>query len=521
MRPPGRIATLLALVIAAGAATPLSYLLIRASELGWDRVWALALSARVGRLLVDTGLLAVAVTVTAVLVAVPLAWLTVRTDLPLRRFWVIVTALPLAVPTYVGAFVLIAAFGPRGMLQGWVERFGVERLPDLYGFWGAWLTLSLFSYPYVLLPVRAAFRRLDPGMEEASRLLGSGPWTTFGRVVLPQLRPAISAGALLVLLYTLSDFGAVSLMRFDSLTRAIFVQYRASLDRSAAAVYGLVLVALTVVILVLEQRTRRRQHYHRLHGSGGRVASAHRLGSFRWPAFVCCAALALLALCVPLGVIGTWLVRGIRADEPLRLTWELARNSLTASGLGATASVLAAWPVALIAVRRKGRLGRIVETAAWSGHALPGVVVALSLVFLGARWLPVVYQTLAMLVFAYVILFLPQAVGALRTSLVQITPSLEEASLLLGRSRPQTMWRIVLPLTRPGVAAAAALVFLTTMKELPATLLLAPTGYPTLATQVWSATSEAFFGRAAAPAAGLILLSALPMALLVLKESEA
>lgn len=516
----GSLITLLAILVALAAATPLSYLLIRAADLGWTRVWDIALSARVGGLLLETSLLAVAVTATSVVVAVPLAWLTVRSDLPGRRLWVVISALPLAIPTYVGAFVLIAAFGPKGILQGWLEPVGVDRLPEIYGFRGAWFALSLFSYPYVLLPVRAALRRIDPGMEEASRLLGASSWQTFRRIVLPQLRPAISAGSLLVALYALSDFGAVSLMRFDSLTRAIFIQYRSSLDRSTAAVYGLVLVVLTVVILTMEQRTRRREHYHRLHGGGGRAAATVRLGRVRWPAFVACGLLSLLALGVPLGVIGTWLVRGLRADEPIRLTWELARNSLTAAFLAAIVAVVVAWPVAIVVARRRGWLGRTVETLAWSGHALPGVVVALSLVFLGARVLPSLYQTLAMLVFAYVVLFLPQAVGSIRASLLQITPSIEEASLLLGRGPATTLRKIVLPLSRPGLAAAGALVFLTTMKELPATLLLAPTGYSTLATQVWSATSEAFFGRAAAPAAALILLSALPMTVLVLRESD-
>ncbi|MGK2949294.1 MAG: ABC transporter permease, partial [Acidimicrobiales bacterium] len=156
----------------------------------------------------------------------------------------------------------------------------------------------------------------------------------------------------------------------------------------------------------------------------------------------------------------------------------------------------------------------------WAGHSLPGVVVALSLVFFGARVAPGIYQTQWLLTLAYVVLFLPQALGAIRSSLLQISPSLEEASRLLGRSPLRTMVSVVLPMARPGLLAGGALVFLTCMKELPATLLLAPTGYPTLATQVWSATSEAFFARAALPALALVLLSSLPMAVLVLREKD-
>ncbi len=510
----------LGLLVGAGAALPLAYLVVRASELGWSRVIEIATSRQAVELLGRTSLLAGAVTAGAVAIGVPLAWVTVRTDLPGRRFWVVVTALPLAIPTYVGGFVFVAALGPRGILQGWLEPLGVERLPSFYGFWGAWLVLTLFSYPYVLLTVRAAVRRLDPSLEEASRTLGRSGAATFVRVVLPQLRPSITAGSLLVALYTLSDFGAVSLLRFDSFTRAIFVQYRASLDRSTAAVYGLMLVVLTLAVLVLEQRSRGEVQYHRLHAGGGRRSRPAPLGRWRAPVLAACSALVVLALVVPLAVIAYWFWRGTSAGEPLRLTGELVANSVRASALGAIVSVLAAWPVALLSVRHPGRISRLVERLAWSGYALPGVVVALALVFFGARLVPALYQTIWMLTFAYVVLFLPQAVGAIRASLLQVTPSLEEASRLLGDGPVRTFRRVVLPLTRPGVSAAGALVFLTAMKELPATLLLAPTGYTTLATQVWNATSEAFFARAAAPAAALVLLSALPLALLIVRENE-
>jgi iron(III) transport system permease protein len=483
-------------------------------------VWEIASAARTRELLGNTALLGVAVTASSVAIAVPVAWLTVRTDLPLRRFWVVVTALPLAIPTYVGGYAFIAALGPRGTLQGWLEPFGVRSLPAIYGFGGAWLVLTLFTYPYVLLTVRAAIRRLDPSLEEASRTLGHGTWTTFRRVVLPQLRPSMTAGSLLVALYTLSDFGAVAMLRYDSFTRAIFLQYRASLDRSTAAVLGLVLVAFTLAVLGGGALGRGSDRYHGLHAGSPRRAPVQALGRWRWVAFGVLAALVTVALVLPLAVVGSWLVRGFDQGEPFRLTGELIGNSLRASALGALASVAAAWPVAVLSVRRGGRFGRLVEQACWLGHSLPGVVVALSLVFFGARQVPWLYQTHWMLTLAYVVLFLPQALGALRSSLLQVSPTLEEASRTLGKGSTATLWRIVVPLARPGLLAGGALVFLTCMKELPATLLLAPTGYPTLATQVWTATSEALFARAALPALALVLLSSLPMAVLVLREQD-
>ena len=157
------------------------------------------------------------------------------------------------IPSYVAAFCLLGAFGPRGLLQ---QLLGVERLPEIYGYWGALAALTLSTYPYVLLLVAAALRGLDPALEEAARGLGRSPLAVFRRVTLPALRPSIGAGALLVALYTLSDFGVVSLMRYDALTRAIYLQYRSLFDRTPAAVLALVLVALTALVLVLEARWR-------------------------------------------------------------------------------------------------------------------------------------------------------------------------------------------------------------------------------------------------------------------------
>jgi iron(III) transport system permease protein len=519
-RPDAPVLTMLGLLVGLSAALPFAYLVWRAYELGWAETWDIISSARTWRLLANTLRLALAVTAAAVAISLPLAWLTTRTDLPGRRAWVILTALPLAIPTYVGSFAMIGALGPRGFVQGWLEPLGVDRLPSIYGFGGAFVVLTLFTYPYVLLPVRAAYRRLDPSLEEVSRTLGRGSFPTFIRVVVPQLRPSIVAGALLVALYTLSDFGAVSMLRYNTFTRAIYTQYRGALNRGSAAVLGLVLVVLTITVLAVEQHFRGRERIHRLHGGGARHARVAHLGRWRWVAFGACSALVGVALVVPMAVIGYWLWRGARVGEPLLPAGSLVVNSLQASTFGAIVTVAAAWPVALLSVRHPSRTSRIVERLSWSGHALPGIVVALALVFFGAQRLPWAYQTMGMLVFAYMILFLPQAVGAIRASLLQVTPSLEEASRLLGAGPAATFARIVLPLTRPGVVAAGALVFLTCMKELPATLLLSPTGFDTLATRVWTASSEAFLARAAAPALALVLFSSLPMAVLVLREAE-
>lgn len=505
-----------ALIVAIAAASPAMYLLLRAGDGGWSSAWRTLTDGRTASLLIRTAALSATVTAASVAIGVPLAWLTVRTDLPLRRTLSALTALPLVIPSYVGGYAFVAALGPRGIVQGWLEPLGVDRLPEIYGGFGAWLVLTLFSYPYVLLTVRAALRRLDPALEEASLSLGVSRRETFRRVVLPQLRPAVAASALLVALYTLHDFGAVSILRFDSFTRAIYIAYRGSFDRSRAAVLALALVALTMIVVAFETRSRGRAAYYRARVM--RTPALSNLGRWRWPAVAACAALVAVAVALPVGVVVYWFTRSVREGEAIRPTLVAAAHSFQASSAAAVAAVIAAWPVAVLSARYRSRTARMVERASFVGYALPGIVVALALVFFGARFAPALYQTIVLLVFAYVVLFLPQASGAVRASLLQIDPSLEEAARALGDGPFARARRVVLPLVRPGALAGMALVFLTVMKELPATLLLAPTGFDTLATRVFSATNAAFFDQAAIPALALVVLASVPLTVLVLRE---
>ncbi len=497
---------------------PLAYLLVRSST-ATEEAWELLFRWRTALILGRSALLVVTVTGVSVALAVPLAWLTVRTDLPFRRVWAVLTALPLVIPSYVGAFLAVSALGPKGLVQQMLSGpFGVDRLPDIYGLPGATITLALLSYPYVLLTVRGVLVNLDPALEESAQGLGHNPWSTMVRVTLPLLRPAIAAGALLVGLYTLSDFGAVSLMRYETFTWAIYQQYLSAFDRSIAAVLSLLLVALAMGILLVEGYMRGRLRYHQVGPGAARMPEMIRLGGWKWLATAFCAGVVLFALVLPMSVLGYWLVRGVSAGEPLRLVWAAAGNSLYSSGLAAAIAAACAVPVAALVVRFPSVLSRAVERSSFVGYALPGIVVALALVFFGANYARPVYQTVWLLVFAYVVLFFPAALVAARSSLQQVNPRLEEAARGLGRAPLQAMFAITVPLMRPGILAGAALVFLVAMKELPATLILGPLGFKTLATSIWSASSEAFFAQAAAPALMLILMSSVPMAYLIIRQ---
>jgi len=382
------------------------------------------------------------------------------------------------------------------------------------------LAVTLVAYPYILLPLQAAMRGLDPRLEEVARSLGHGRWDTFRRVVLPQLRPALAAGSLLVALYTLRDFGAVSLLRYETFTWAIYLQYQTSFDRVLAAGLSLVLVVIAVVILIAEIRTRGRSRYHRSAASVSHPPAPVKLGRWRWVALGFCSAVVITALVMPVSILGYWLARGFSGSETLRLTAGHAWNSAYVSGLAATVTTVAAISVAVLDARYPSMFSRLLERITYVGFALPGIVIALALVFFAANYATPVYQTVVILVFAYVVLFLPQAGGSIRSSLLQVSPRLEEAARSLGRTPLQTLGAITLPLVRPGILAGAGLVFLTTMKELPATLLLGPTGFKTLSTSIWSATSEGSFAGAAFPAVLLVLLASVPMAFLIVREKK-
>lgn len=506
--PPGLVVA--ALVVGAVAVLPALYLIVRASD-ATARTWDAVLRPATAGLFVRSLGLAAAVTLACVAIGVPLAWLTTRTDLPARRLWATLFALPLAFPSYVLALALAGTFGDRGMLASLLGPFGIEHLPTISGFPGAFAALTLLCFPYVFLVTAAGFRGLDPALEEASRTLGWDRWQTFRRVTLPLLRPSITAGGLLVALYTLHDFGAVSLMRYETFTQAIFVQYRSAFDRTPAAVLSLFLIAVAVAVLAIEQRARGRARYHRSGGGAQRPARPVTLGRWRWAALGLSAGVVVVSLAGPVSVLTFWLVRSIGGATSLDLTWQAASGAIGLAGAAAGLTLLASIPVATLAARYSGRLSASIERAAHVGYALPGLVVGLAFVFLSVRTLPGIYQTLPVVLLAYLVLFLPQASQPLKNAIQQVNPRLEEAARMLGRGRIRAFTSVVVPQVWGPALAAAALVFLTAMKELPATLLLRPTGFETLATRVWSWTSAGRLSQAAAPALLLVALCCGPL----------
>lgn len=491
------------LLLLAGSATaalsliPLLYLFVRAGGAGWQRIVDVIARPRTAETIGTSVALVLVVVAGCLLIGVPAAWLVARTQLPMERLWLLLLALPLAIPSYVAAYAWIAAF------------------PAMNGFWAAALILTLVSFPYVLLPVTAALRSSDPAVEEVARALGRGPVRAFATATLPQVWPAAAGGSLLVALYALSDFGAVALLRVDAFTRVIYSSYRASFDRIGATVLALVLVALAALLVFAERRVRGRTHRWRV-GTGaqrravpvalGRLA---RTGSLLW-----LTAVTALALGVPFGSLLLRMLEGTRTALDVSELLSAAWASVAVAGAGAILAMVLALPVGILAGRYRTPMVSTVETLAFTGHALPGVVVGLSLVFLTLAVAPFAYQTVGVLAFAYAVLFLPKAIGATRSATAAVPPALEETARTLGLGPVRAWAATTLRLTLPGVAAGGLLVLLTAMKELPATLMLRPTGLDTLATELWSRTDVAAYGSAAPYAVMLVALAAVPAWLL-------
>jgi iron(III) transport system permease protein len=502
-----------------------AYLILRMAGAGRETVEILSKGNTV-EILLNTMVLAGSVTFAAAIIAVPVAWLTVCSDLPGKRIWAVLAALPLVLPSYVAAFVYMTVLTPKGLLQQLLEPWtGIERLPSLLGFPGAFVVLTFISYPFILLPVRAALKRMDPSLMEAARSLGSSPRQAFVRVTLPYLRPSIVAGGLLVTLYVIRDFGAVTMWQYSTFTRIIYNRYL-SYRLDTAAALALVVVVITISILCLESRSRGKARYERLSTGAARQPRLVKLGPWKWPAQLFLGSLVMATLVLPTVGLLIWLWRGWIQDwsvhssggsasnlQLLTSLFQPAWSSLSVSLMAALLAVILALPIAILVVRRPSRLSRFMERLTYIGFALPGLVVALALVFFGIQYAPSFYQTVPMMLAAYVILFIPQTVGSQRASLLQISSGLEEAARSLGRRPLSVFRRVTFPLVLPGVVAGGALVFLTSMKELPATLILSPLGFTTLSTQVWTNINEAFFARAAAPTLLLLLLSSLPLAL--------
>jgi len=474
-------------------ALPLIYVAVRTLQTGLAGSVAELFRSRTAELLINTITLAMGVMILSALIGLSVAWCVERTDLPGRRAWRVLAGLPLAVPAFVSSY-------------AWASiDVAFQNLA------GAIFILALSSYPLVYLPVAAALRSTDPGCEDVARSLGHGPWRSFTHALLPQLLPALGGGSLLVLTHMFAEFGALALLRVQTFTTAIFESYELQFDSASAALQSVVLMLLCIPAAWAEMRLRGRRRISRSGRGSARLAQPLPLRRATWPVLGAFGMLGFLSLGVPLLTLAWWLTHGSSAGSGMTQLWPAVRGTLSLATSGALLTSALAIPLVLLSVRHRGPLAQFAERLPYIVHGLPGVVVALALVYLSIRVAPALYQGVAVLLAAYAILYLPLAQSSLRASVELVSPQLEPIARSLGRRPITVFFTVILPNIAPGIGAALALMMLEIVRELTATLMLAPTGTVTLATEVWMHTVDAEYAAAAPFAALLVLVSIVPV----------
>ncbi len=470
---------------------PLVFLILEAGDAGWSTLRPLIFRHLTLTLIWNTVRLALAVTAICAVLGVALAWVVERTDVPWRRLWVIVLVLPLAVPDFVLAY-------------SWVS---ID--PSIQGYWGSVLVMSLGSYPLVFLPVAAALRTADPSLEDVARGLGLGRTRTFFSVTLHQIRPALLGGSLLVALILLAEFGTFEILRFQTFTTQIYTEFQRGYSTTVGCGLSLVLVLLGLLVLIGEAAGRGGAGTAR-RSQISRPAVRVRLGARRVPVLLALAALLAAAIGLPIYALGYWFVQGSSSTLPPVSILRAAINTALYSGVAAAIATVAALPIAILAERYRSRTTIAMERSTYIVQALPGIVIALSLVYFTVKYAASLYQSSFELVAAYAIMFFPLALVSVRSGVAQAPPGLEEVGRSLGHSRLSVLWRITLPVLAPGLIAGFSLVFISASTELTATLILHPTGVNTLATGFWSYASDFSYGAAAPYAFALLLVAMIP-----------
>lgn len=490
-----------ALIISILSLIPLGFIVWVAASSGWDIVQKLVFRPKVFDLLVNTLVLLALVLPISIVLSVTLAWLIERTNLPLARLWSWLMVAPLAVPAFVHSY-------------AWASV-----MPTMHGLPGAVLVSVLAYFPFLYLPIAAQIRRLDPVLEETAASLGHTPIAILFTVVLPQLRLAVCGGTLLIGLHLLAEYGLFVLMRYDTFATAIFDQFQSVYNGPAANLLGGILVLLCLALLRLEGVARGEERYARVGSGAARHAPQWRLRGLTGLALLLPAVLAVLAVGVPIFTLTRWLLSGGVAvwhlDTIGPALWQTAFLSLA----GAVLTTLAALPIAWLSIRAPSAMQRVLEACHYYAGALPGIIIALALVTITVRVALPLYQTMATLLLAYLLMFLPRALVGLRASIAQAPIELERAAVSLGKPPLVAVFKTTLRLAAPGAAASAALVALGIANELTGTLMLAPNGTRTLAMRFWSYTSELNFA-AAAPYAVLMVALSLPLVLLLRLEAD-
>lgn len=437
---------------------------------------------------------AAAATPVCAVIGVGAAWFVERTRLPGRRLWAVLLVAPLTIPPFVTSY---AWAGLGSSFQGFVGAAGI---------------IGFTYYPIVFLLVAVALRGLDPALEETGRSLGLGPARTFFRVVLPQLKPAVLGGILLVVLDALIEFDAFVGLKFHTFSLDVYAQYQLGFSASGAAALSFASIALCLVLLFGEASLRGHANYTRVSHGARRPAVRYALGRATSPVLAAFAAVVAISVGIPVGMLVRWLSASSEAGLAsaggnLRYLWPATLTSLEVGVAASLVALVLAAPVAIAAVRHRGLLVTVLERATYLSFALPDLVAAIALAYAASHWARFLYGSFGLLVFAEAVLFVPFAVVALRATFGQLERSLEDAARSLGAGALASFGRVTLPLARPGLVAALVLVFAFTLGDLSTAQVLLPVDLYTLGTEFNANSSTVAFAAASPFAAVLIALA--------------
>jgi iron(III) transport system permease protein len=523
--------TLAALAIAALAAVPILSVWTNLFAGGTGETWAHLAATVLPEYVANTFWLCVGVGAGVIVVGVSTAWLVTMHDFPGRRFFEWALVLPLAVPAYVMAYTYTDLLQFVGPLQTWLrESFGWRKadywFPDVRSLGGAVAMFTFVLYPYVYLLARTAFLERATGMLEVGRSLGLSAWGSFFRISLPLARPAVAAGAALALMETLADYGTVAYFAVPTFTTGIYRAWFSLGDRAAAAQLSAALLGFVILVLLLERMSRGRARFHNTTGRNKPSAGLRLAGARAAAAMLACSLPLFAGFLLPAGVLLEMALTEGDAQFGARFL-QLAGNSFTLAAvtalLGVALAVALAYSARLSRARWPHGLNRVVGL----GYAVPGSVIAVGVLIPVTRldnWLAdavaawtgsspglILTGGIAALVYAYLVRFLSLSLQTVEASLGKITPSMDDAARSLGSGQAATLRRVHLPLLRGSLLTAGLLVFVDVMKELPATLVMRPFNFDTLATQAYTLASDERLAEASTAALAIVAVGILPL----------
>ena len=460
-------------------------------------------------LLLNTILLFIFVVISSLILGLLISIILVRFNIPGSKILFTLSVLPLVIPSYIGALTYVSAFSPKGLFVQLFSSLGINEIAGIDGFFGSWLVLTLFTYPYVLLICSSALRNLDSTVEDAARSLGKNRFNVYTQVVIPRLKKPIIFSGLLVGLYVISDFGAVSLMRYSTLTKAIYSYYEFNINGDPVIFYSSILIVLALLISFI-QRGSEEARSAKVSGTPKISEKTNLSPRSKVLIYTFLSLVIFSGLILPISVLSYWLIRGLSAGNSVRAVFGGVVGSLSVSLLAALFSVIVSTPIIIMVSQYRSKFGNVLERIMLALYGLPHISVGVAILFITIKIFPSIYQSFTALIISYLIVFLPQAIGAGQASMEQVKSNYLDASSGLGMSKLKSFYRITLPLIYRGLFAGGALVFLSTMKELPQTLLLRPTGLNTMAIDIWSYASEGLFTQAAFSSFILLAISAIP-----------